>query len=115
MVGTRTALNTVQKLPTFAVVGSATTQDFAMYTCPAGRKAILNAVLLLDTYGSSSQINIKVGGTSIMRFIFGTDAVNANKNLQGVSLSAGQIFEKDDNGSGNSNVRFDLTVQESDA
>jgi len=114
LAGKRTALNTVQKLPTFAVVGSATTQDFAMYTVPAGKKAILNAVLMLDTYGSSSQVNIKVGGTSIMRFISGVDLTNQNKNLNGVSLSAGQIFEKDDNGSGNSNVRFDLTVQESD-
>ena len=114
-MGETRSYNVVQKISTMPVTGSATTQDFAMYTCPAGKKAVLDAILLLDTYGSSTQVNIKVALTSIMRFISGTDPTNANKNLVGVSLKAGDIFEKDDNGSGNSNVRFSLTVQETPA
>ena len=86
-----------------------------MYTCPPNKKAKLDATLLLDTYGSSSQVNIKSALTSILRYVSGTDPTNTTKSLIGVSLSAGDIFEKDDNGSGNSNVRFNLTVTETPA
>jgi len=124
LVGRRTALNVVQKLPglTFAdnpVIVGVTAID--IYTVPTGRKALLTSLFTrLVSLGAGTLITFQLITPTNLRLVRTTvaETVLTEKltNTTGILMQAGTIIRLDgDSGADNSSVGFDIKVEETSA
>jgi len=124
LVGRRTALNTVQKLPglTFAdnpvIVGVAAID---IYTVPANRKALFTSMFTrLVSLGTNTQITFQLITPTNLRLVRTTvpETVLTEKltNTNGLLLQAGTIIRLNGDGAGNNgSVGYDIKVEETSA
>lgn len=124
MVGRRTALNVVQKLPglTFAdnpVIVGVTAID--IYTVPAGRKALLKSLFTrLVSLGAGTLITFQLITPTNLRLVRTTvaETVLTEKltNTSGILMQAGTIIRLNgDSGADNSSVGYDIKIEETSA
>lgn len=108
-----TPLTPAQSISGSPHLGAATTQDFVMYTCPANIKAkVIGGSVYIDSYGSDTLSRLRYNGNTVLGMISSTDPVGTTKAVPEGVLLAGQTITKNGNGSGNSNMRFNLIIQE---
>jgi len=124
LVGRRTALNRVQKIPglTFednpVIVGVVAID---IYTVPAGRKALLESLFTrLVSLGTNTQITFQLVTPTNLRLVRTTvpETVLTEKltNTTGILLQAGTILRLDGDGAGNNgSVGYDIKIEETSA
>jgi len=116
MAGQTVALNNTQKIVDQQEIGSATTQNFVMYTCPAGKIAkVVGGSMYIDSYGSDTNSRLRYNGTTVMNFNSTNDPTGTSKDAPSGIIEATQTITKNGDSSGNSNMRFNLVIQESPA
>lgn len=124
LVGRRTALNQVQKIPglTFAanpvIVG---TTAIDIYTVPTARKALLKSLFTrlvslgagtLITFQLITPTNLRLVRTTVAETVLTEKLTNTN----GILLQAGTILRLDgDSGADNSSVGYDVKIEETRA
>jgi len=124
LVGKRTALNAVQKIPglTFAanpaIVG---VTPIDIYTVPPGRKAMLKSMFTrfvsvgagtLITFQLITPTNLRLERTTAVEPVLTEKLINTT----GILMQAGTIIRLDgDSGADNSSVGYDIKVEETAA
>lgn len=121
LVGKRTALNVVQKLPglTFAdnpVIVGVVAID--IYTVPAGRKAMLRSLFTRAvSFGTNTFMqfqlvtptNLRLERATVAETVLTEKLINSN----GILMQAGTIIKLDGDGAGNNgSMGYDIKVEE---
>lgn len=113
MSGITTSYTTVAVIPVFPVTARVTNAAVGLYTCPAGKKAIVREVSLnLDAVGADTTyaVAVKRGGTY---FPIGAHAAPNEISTGQTTLEAGDILTNIGNaGSTNGTCDMDAIIQE---
>jgi len=123
VVGSRVALNSVQKLPEIDLKGNEVVQPHVWYTCPAGKKAIVQGRAMCSNLGAATEVDLDAGTLTQLRW--STTGV-ANALQEGrlldllitrfgpfeVELTALQTLESNQNAGSNANVTLIGTAKE---
>ena len=111
-MGRTIGLNSNQRIAAVGAQGNALTQNFVLVAAPSvGFRKKVKGSFRLDAYGSDTEVDIRAGGVTILSFIFGTDTLPAVKELPETVLEVGSFMSKVGDGSGNSTLRFNLSVE----
>lgn len=103
--------------PTIGTLVTVGTTPSVIYTCPAGKKAIINALsdqnvaLGANTF---QQLRVTIGGVTVnLRKMVALEAGSLSENINGMVLNAAdKIDATGDNAGNNGTINFFLTVTE---
>lgn len=121
MVGKRGALNQVQKIPEIQILGVIVIQPHTWYTCPAGRKAIIEGTCVCQNAGAAATLDLNFAGTSHYEWqaVGGRTDENIPQDLAlsvlvhfKVELAAGETMQTSQNTGTNGNFLLNAFVRE---
>lgn len=124
MVGKRGALNAVQKIPEQQILGIIVVQPHVWYTCPAGRKAIIEGTCVCQSTGAAATADLNFAGVSHAEWQAAGGRTDDNipqdmairvKFTFKVELAAGETMQTSQNSGTNANFLLNAFVRETAA
>lgn len=122
MTGKINALNSVQKIPETGLIANVVVQPNIIYTCPAGKKAILNGKIWCVNVGAAAQVYLNAAGIRICIWqAVGGDlnenrpenlAVNVAFTIKDITLSATQTLDTSQDAGANAQIKHNIKVLE---
>jgi len=120
LVNKVTALNTVQKINTIQILDRIVIQPNTWYTCPAGKRAIVDITYTCTGLGAAANSTMLAGGETIRRYLAAGGGTNPwdrdlAPNIVGKAkfqLEAGEILQTVQDSGTNSEWEMFGTVQE---
>lgn len=125
MVTRKTFVGSLSKIPETSLIGQAlSAATNTIYTCPAGKKAVINGIVYLDNYGAAGIVSITVNGVGVLRWwIQDSDGTTGGgvplqtnrykqRELVNIQLAAGQAIAKTQDVGDNATLNYNIRIQE---
>ena len=116
MVGSTTAFNSLQSIPTTPVNAYKVLSPATFYTCPAGKRAIITGKAICNSLGAAANVRLNAGGLEICRWqAAGTSSVILTTGTIfsfSIQLTAGQTLDYTQSSGTNAGMDIISVVQE---